>query len=176
MLKSHDIYVLLKLVVLTDRKWNYAGLAMELRMSPSQIHSSIKRLRSAKLAVKEGNCIFPHFRNLEEFLIHGLKYCFWAEEGTITRGLPTSHGAPPLNKIIAFSSAELLPVWPDPDGEVRGIAYPPLHKTAPMASKKDAKFHEILSLVDALRMGRAREKKLAEKELHQRLSHYASTY
>jgi hypothetical protein len=46
------------------------------------------------------------FRNLEEFLIHGLKYVFWAEQGEMTRGMPTAYAAPPLAELLVSTAAE----------------------------------------------------------------------
>ena len=176
MLKSQDIYVLLKLVVLGGRLWSYAGLAVELGMSPSQVHASIKRALLARLAVRDGEDVRPQFRNLEEFIVHGLKYVFWFEEGGMGRGLPTSHAAAPLKDVIVSLSSELPPVWPDPEGEVRGIACKPLYKKAPMAARQDHSFYELLALVDGLRMGRARERQIAGQELKKRMEHYAQAY
>jgi hypothetical protein len=41
----------------------------------------------------------------------------------------------------------------------------PLYKTVPIAAMRDASVYEKLALVDALRDGRTRERKLAEQEL-----------
>jgi hypothetical protein len=82
--------------------------------------------------------------------------------------MPTAHAAPPLSAQI--SSEDLPPVWPDPKGTVRGLALKPLYRTVPKAAKSDPKLYELLALVDALRMGRARERKLAEEGLKHRLS------
>ncbi|MCB2182591.1 MAG: hypothetical protein KQH63_11225 [Desulfobulbaceae bacterium] len=175
MLKPQDIYVLLKLVVVGDRPWSYADLAVELRMSPSQVHASVKRALEAQLAVRQEDMIGPHFRNLENFLIHGLKHVFWAEHGNMTRGVPTSSSAPPLDTMfIPLSSDEPPSVWPDPEGDVRGMAFAPLYKQAPEASRRDQKFYELLTLVDAIRGGRAREREMAIREIRQRLEKYAS--
>ncbi|MBU0731244.1 MAG: hypothetical protein KKE17_12730 [Proteobacteria bacterium] len=177
MLKPQDIYVLLKLVVIGGRKWAYADLAVDLGMSPSQLHTSVKRALEAQLAVKQEDKIVPNFRNLEEFLIHGLKHVFWAKHGNMTRGVPTSSAAPPLSEMFAaLTSEEPPPVWPDPEGEVRGMALMPLYKQAPAASRKDQKFYELLTLIDAIRAGRARERETAIKELRNRLGEYASNY
>jgi hypothetical protein len=177
MLKPQDIYVLLKLAVIGGRQWAYADLAVELGMSPSQLHASVKRALEAKLAVKQGDRIIPQFRNLEEFLVYGLKHVFWATQGQITRGMPTSAAAPPLyDKFVSLSSEEPPPVWPDPEGNVRGMAFSPLYKQAPTASRKDQKFYEMLTLADAVRGGRAREREAAIQELRIRLEEYASNY
>jgi hypothetical protein len=174
MLKPQDIFVLLKLVVMGSRPWSYAILAVELGMSSSQVHSAVKRTLAAQLAVRHGEKIMPHFRNLEEFLVHGLKYVFWAEHGEMTRGIPTAYAAPPLAELFVSTAAEPPPVWPDPNGEVRGIAFQPLHKLAPQAARADNNLYELLTLVDAVRSGRAREKEIATKKLRMRLERYAS--
>jgi hypothetical protein len=62
------------------------------------------------------------------------------------------------------------PVWPYPEGPVRGIAFAPLHKNVPQAALADARLYELLALSDALREGRARERKLAAAELERRIS------
>ncbi len=62
-----------------------------------------------------------------------------------------------------------IPVWPYAEGKQRGVSLKPLYKTAPMAALRDESFYELLVLADALREGRARERKIAENELHRRL-------
>ena len=49
------------------------------------------------------------------------------------------------------------------------MALKPLYKSVPMAAKKDATLYEYLVLVDAIRGGRARERKAASKILQERL-------
>jgi hypothetical protein len=141
-------------------------------MSPSQIHSAVKRSLAASLAVHKNEEIVPNIRNLEEFLVHGLKYVFLPERGEMTRGMPTGYAAPPLGDLFV-SSNEPPPVWPDPEGDVRGIAFSPLYKSAPKAARVDPKLYELLVLVDGIRAGRARERDIASKELRARLQHYA---
>ncbi|VAW78000.1 hypothetical protein MNBD_GAMMA15-805 [hydrothermal vent metagenome] len=74
---------------------------------------------------------------------------------------------------LFVSSNEPPPVWPDPEGEVRGIAFSPLYKSAPKAARADPEFYELLVLVDGIRAGRARERDIASKELRARLQGYA---
>ena len=174
MLKPQDIFILLKLVVMGSRPWSYTILAVELGMSSSQIHAAVKRALAAKLAVRQREKIVPNYRNLEEFLIHGLKYVFWAEQGEMTRGMPTAYAAPPLAELLISTAAEPPPVWPDPEGEVRGITFQPLHKLAPQAARADKNLYELLTLVDAVRSGRAREREIATKKLRMLLEQNAS--
>jgi hypothetical protein len=170
-LKPQDILVLLKLLSIGQRDWTYAWLGVQLGMSPSQLHAAVKRAVVAQLAVYRGERIVPNRRNLEEFLVHGIKYVFVPERGELTRGMPTGYAAPPLAKHFAGSD-EPPPVWPTPDGSVRGQAFSPLYSLAPGAAAKDAMLYELLALVDAIRGGRIRERDLAIKELKQRFEHH----
>ena len=62
-----------------------------------------------------------------------------------------------------------IPVWPSADGKEQGMSFSPLYRTAALAALRDSAFYEYLVLADALRDGRARERKIAEGELHKRL-------
>ncbi len=172
-LKPQDILVLLKLLTLKKQPWSYAWLGVQLGMSPSQLHSSVKRIQKSQLAVKRGDTVVPNLRNLEEFIVHGLKYVFVPEKGEITRGMPTAHAAPFLAEHFQPSN-ELPPVWPDKDGNVRGESFSPIYKLAPRAAQLDDELYELLTIIDAIRGGRARERKIAIDVLRDRLDRYAT--
>jgi DNA-binding Lrp family transcriptional regulator len=167
-LKPQDVYVVLKLVAAGSRRIPYSRLALELVMSPSEVHASVKRARTSGLLHGPGLENRPNIGALEEFLTHGLKYVFPAERGELTRGVATSYGAAPLRVLIAPTD-DPIPVWPYEEGKQRGVSLAPLYKTAPMAALRDEPFYELLVLADALREGRVRERKIAEAELHRRL-------
>ena len=156
-LKPQDLLFLLKLVAKNGEPWTFNELALELGMSPSEVHAAANRSIAARLAIKDEKRIRPNIRNLTEFLLHGVQYVFAPERGGLNRGLPTAYAAAPLNKSIV-SKSEPPPVWPDPDGEVRGESFVPLYKSVPVAARKDAKLYELLALVDAIRGGGARER------------------
>lgn len=99
--------------------------------------------------------------------MHGLRYVFPPEWLPLTRGVPTSYAAPPLQQ--AFAVGEHPPVWPFPEGTVRGEGLVPLYRSVPGAALRDPKLHEWLALFDAVRAGRGRERKLAVDELTRRL-------
>lgn len=153
--------MLAKLVSLSGRRPQIAHLAGELSVSASQIHLSLKRLELARLIGEDSR---PLLQPVEEFLIHGVKYAFPPQRGEMTRGMPTAHAAPPLNEAF-MGSSDPPPVWPTPEGSVRGSTFEPLHKIVPTAAAKDPVLYELLALVDALRDGRARERQAAEREL-----------
>jgi hypothetical protein len=167
-LKPQDVYVVLKLVADEARRAPYSHLAIELVMSPSEVHASVKRAQASGLLHGPALGDRPNSAALEEFLVHGLKYVFPAERGEMTRGVATSYGASPLRNMIAPTN-EPIPVWPYAEGNQRGISFAPLYKTAPAAAMRDGSFYELLVLADALRDGRVRERKMAEAELHKRL-------
>jgi len=174
-LKPQDLMAMLKLVAMGDRPWTYASLAEQLGMSVSQLHSAIQRALTAGLAVRRDDAIVPNRPALREFILHGLKYVFVPERGGLTRGMPTAHAAPPLDAHFP-DSGEPPPVWPDPEGNVRGMAFTPLYNLAPRAARADPALYELLVLVDAIRGGRARERAIAADELGARLkSHEPAT-
>lgn len=158
----------LKLVAAGSRRVPYSHLALELVMSPSEVHASVKRARASGLLHGPGLENRPNIQALEEFLTRGLKYVFPAERGELTRGVATSYGAAPLRALIAPTD-DPIPVWPYEDGNQRGVSLAPLYKTAAIAALSDEPFYELLVLADALREGRVRERKVAEAELHRRL-------
>ncbi|MDR3409989.1 MAG: hypothetical protein P4L87_03425 [Formivibrio sp.] len=168
--KSLDIVVLLKLL-LERQKRPYAQLSKELGISASEIHASVQRSIEAGLVDSETR--FPLRKPLEEYLLHGVRYAFPAKPGPVARGMPTAYAAPPLLEKI--SQDDLPPVWPDPNGTVRGYSVEPLYGCVPVAAKADAVLYSLLALVDTLRVGRARERNLAEEELRQRLTHAYAT-
>lgn len=170
-LKPQDILVLLKLVAKGKTPWSYSRLAVDLDMSPAETHAAVQRALGAQLAVPEEKGARPNIRNLEEFLLHGVRYVFVPDRGELTRGMPTAHSAPPLAQSLV-SSDDIPVVWPDAKGEVRGEAFSPLYRSVPEAARKDQRLYELLALVDAVRGGRARERQFAEKRLSKRLRHH----
>lgn len=163
--KSLDAYALAKLLLEKEAR-PYAVVAREIGMSASEFHAAVQRLGVAGL-------VDPATRQARgratlDYFLSGLTYVFPAQPGPLQIGLPTSFAAPPLASHIV-SGGQPLPVWPDARGTVRGYSIEPLHPSAAKAAREDSRFHEILALLDALREGRAREKRLAEQELRHRI-------
>ena len=167
-LKPQDILVALKLCTFQGQRPPFSVVASELAMSPSEVHGAVRRLQRARLVHRQELGEKPNLSALQEFLLHGVQYAFPSERGEVTRGVPTSYAAEPLKSRIA-SGEQLPPVWPYPEGKVRGTAFSPLYPTVPIAALRDPVLYEYLALVDAIREGRAREKRMAERELTKRL-------
>ncbi len=168
-LKPQDLMVLLKLLALGRKEATYVELAQALGMSSSEVHASIGRGRSARLIDVEDERPVVVRAALREFLLHGAKYAFPATLGSMTRGIPTGYAAPPLFTRVS-QPKEPPPVWPDPAGHQRGVAFHPLYPTAPLAAREDPLLYELLALFDALRGGAARERQLAGQLLSERLA------
>lgn len=170
-LKPQDIFIALKLLALDGKPWSYVQLANELYMSASEINAGVKRCITARLILPvflANESPQPARKALEEFLIHGVKYAFVPDRGELTRGVPTGYAAEPLRDQF-MPSDEPPPVWPYPEGNVRGFSFSPLYPSAPKAALADQRLYDLLVLVDALRAGKARESETAIAELRKRL-------
>ena len=162
--------VCLRVAISDSPSWTYAQLGDALGLSASETHVSMRRSVAAGLLVAPvdpGEKPSAHIQALLEFLEHGVRYAFYAVPGKTQRGMPTAHSAPPLGAEIRDWDAPY--VWPDPEGEVRGQEIQPLYKTAPFAARNDPKLYEVLALVDAIRVGRARERRRGFQLLSTRL-------
>lgn len=172
MLKPQDILVLLKILELApplkpSTPPLQKQVAEELFISTAEISFSLRRCVACDLYDKSIGMVLVS--NFLEFLIHGLRYVYPAKRLGVERGIPTAWAAKPLLSKISMSKASLSPVWPHGEGTVRGEGISPLYETAPQASLRSQKFYELLVLCDALRIGRARERKIAGDELKRRL-------
>jgi len=165
-LKPQDVLLLLKIISENNPSWQQKPMAEALGLSQSEVSESVGRSKFARLLDPNGKIVFTS--GLMEFLQYGLRYVFPVQPGSVVRGIPTAHSAPPLNEKITSNEKY---VWPFGKGNIRGHSILPLYPSVPQAALKDAKFYELLALVDTLRVGRAREIKLAVDELEKRFGH-----
>jgi hypothetical protein len=190
-LKPQDIFITLKLLALDNESWSYVRLANELFMSASEINAGVKRsLRAGLLigghqqsayeknfmnsmAMEGSQSHWPNRKAIYEFLVHGVKYAFPPDLGEITRGVPTASAAAPIKKNF-LTVDDLPPVWPHPEGKVRGYSFSPIYRSVPQAAMVDEKLYELLVILDTLRNGRTRERDIATAELSVRLDKYGS--
>lgn len=163
MLRPQDVMVLLELTTgeLGDA-WQQQHVARALGLSAAEVHKALARAAKAGLYRPERRQVAKSA--LLEFVLHGLRYVYPAHLGGPTRGVPTAWAAPALAREIASDESD-RPVWPHAEGSARGPAVEPLYPSAPDAALTDAKLYELLALVDAIRLGRARERKLAADKL-----------
>ena len=163
-LKPQDILILLKICTLGEQEWFQHTLAEDLNISQSEISECLARSKYSGLIDASRKRV--NVLNLLEFIQHGIKYVFPQQPGPIVRGIATAHSASPLDKEI---QSDQNYVWPYTRGDMRGQAIQPLYKSVPKAILKDEKLHEVLALVDAIRVGKVREQHLAISLLKERL-------
>jgi len=165
-MRPQDIVVLLKIIALGDSPWRIVDIATALAISQSEVSEALNRNMIAGLMNSSKRAV--HKEALTEFLLHGLKYVFPEQPGSTARGVPTAHSASPLSKRL-MATGEAY-VWPHPEGRARGQSIRPLYRSVPKAASNDPKLYELLALVDAIRIGKARERDLAAEELKKRMS------
>ncbi|MDP3358130.1 MAG: hypothetical protein Q8S41_02165 [Lutibacter sp.] len=163
-ISPQDIVVLLKIITYNNQHWEQAPISDELYMSQSEISKSVARSKFSGLLDPSGKKV--RRLALMELLQYGVAYVFPQQPGPMVRGIPTAHSAPPLSDVIVSNEPY---VWPSAKGKARGQSITPLYPSVVDAVQKDEKLHELLALVDALRVGRAREKEIAIKELKSRI-------
>ena len=160
-MKPQDVVILLKIISLDTDDWQQKPLSDALKMS-----QSVARSKFAGLLDGTGKKVMR--LAFFDFLQFGLTYVFPQKPGPVVRGLPTAHSAAPLNSVIVSEESY---VWPWAKGKIRGHGIVPLYSSVPDAAAMDVKLYEMLSLTDALRIGRARERDLAIIELKKRILH-----
>jgi hypothetical protein len=170
LLRPLDVAVSVKAAILGEPGWTMAEMAGHLGAPQAQVFRAARQAASAHLLIGEpraGRVIYRANRTaLLELLVHGIRYMIVPARGGMTRGLPTAHAAPVLADHVA-AGADPVPVWPDAEGSVRGESLEPIHPCVPFAARADERFYAALALVDAIRVGRARERAIAAKLLPQ---------
>lgn len=169
-LKSQDVVVSLKIALSLSDGFTYSLAAKDLGLSASRVHASVRMLVSARLAFgssREG--VSVNRTRLLELLVHGVPYFFPPVTGGPTRGIPTSSALQEIRQLL-IARDEAAYVWPDAEGEGRGIALAPLHPCVVTAVRRDESLYRALMAVDALRVGDARERDIATNLLRKMLA------
>ncbi len=176
-LKPQDVVVALKIALApgdesgrgTTGAPSYAHLAKTLFMSASEAHAAAQRAIASRLMTQTSDGLIANRAALQEFLLHGLKYSFPGVEGPLTRGMPTGAAAPQFSALFDQTQSPAW-VWPDAQGEVRGPSLCPLYPNVPAACRLDENLYRILTALDAMRAGAAREREIAQREVLRLLS------
>jgi hypothetical protein len=143
---------------------SYDQLHDVLGISRSNAHAAVRRLRLAGLVRQDERVVVRS--NLLEFLVHGVRYTFPGLLGASAKGVATSHAGPILSHDIV---AEDAVVWPSAKGSVVGPSLPPLVPKAAELPERSPNVYALMTLVDALRVGRIRERRLAAERLWARV-------
>ena len=159
-LKPQDVALLVKLLCHSDKEWKQVDLAQELSLSQGEIAKALGRLGKARLVVSKR----PVRKLALEFLLHGVPFAFPVEPGPIDRGVPTAISAPMHEQVVVTNGGvEHTYVWPSFIGKKQGQGIKPLYPYLPEAALKDECFYGLMSALDMLRTGRARERAAAKK-------------
>ena len=165
-IKPQDLLILLKIIAMQAKPWRQIELADDLAISRAEVSNALERCFQVGLIDEDKRT--PHKAALLDFIQYGLRYVFAAKPGPTVRGIVTAHSAPPLAGRIVSDQTDVY-VWSSPDGDARGQEIEPLYPTVPKAVKNEPMLYEMLALVDALRLGRVREQKIALEELKMRM-------
>lgn len=160
-LRPSDLPVALSLI--GNPEQTFAGISETLGISLSTAHAAIGRLRQSGLVYVDRRAV--NRTALLEFIEHGVRYAFPPQLGGIQRGVATGYSGPDLAKEFVFAEAV---VWPDANGDTNGVALTPLFPQATTLPNRNHDLYANLALVDAVRMGRARERKVAMERLRDR--------
>lgn len=118
-MKSQDIVILLKLISLQEQEqeqgvervrleaqgddsYSVRNLEASLGISKTEVNESIKRSLASGIASKDRDLgrPKPSRRSLFNFIVHGLKFTFPANPGSMQRGIPTAFAAPMLEGLL----------------------------------------------------------------------------
>jgi len=161
-MRHFDILVLAKLVA--GHPPSVRALAASLDSDKSTTGRSLNRLRDSALVFEDE---IDGARALE-FLEHAVKYIAPAKvEENLVFGVVTGVDVPPLSDAFGATSAPL--VWKHRGGSRRGRAIEPLVQSVPTLALVDPTLHSVLAAIDALRVGRARERRAGRDYLTKQL-------
>lgn len=146
-------------------------LSWVLLLPALELESSIERLlRSGLISMSSRFGLLIHRQAMCDISCHALRYFFPVKPcyRHIGLGMPTAHSGPALSKRL-YSGGDHPAVWICEEGSIEGYSIDPIHPLAPKAAVADPIFHALLSLVDSLRVGGARERGVATQVMHDML-------
>lgn len=163
-LKPQDVALLVKLLAYKSETWRQVDIAQELGLSQGEIAKSLSRLSKAGLINEKR----VNRSSALEFILHAIKYVFPVEVGALAVGVPTGISAPIHEKMVVQSDEDVY-VWALAKGKKRGQLIKPFYPNLAEAVLKDSEFYGLMSAIEILRVGRARERKLAEQYLERKI-------
>lgn len=163
-LKPQDVALLVKLLSLKKENWRQIDLAMSLKLSQSEIAKALARLSKAGLVLEKK----VNRSAALEFILHAIKYIFPVEIGALTIGVPTAFSSPMHEKMVVKDVNDIY-VWPSINGNKRGQMIKPLYPELGDAALEDVEFYGLMSAIEILRIGRARERNLAAHYLEKKI-------
>src|SRR5476649_2754979 len=164
-LRPPDVPVAIYMALFANK--SFSDVAHYLDISPSSAFRGANRLIYSGLAREVEGERRINVEALLEFLLHGVRYAFPARKGMPKRGIATAHAAPMLRHDLDTGTDPV--VWPYARGNVVGAALQPLIPSAPELPVRCPPVYDLLTLIDALRIGNARDREVASQLLRDRL-------
>ena len=161
MLKPQDILVSCKLFTLGDAEWPIRRLAGSLSISVGETHAAIERSKAAGVLGTPRGRLNVGRRKFFELVSVAMPQVYYAVRGSVETGVPTAMHAEPLRGVFSKDGRPIPLVWPYGLGSVKGESLLPLYPTVPRAVEHDPALHRLLALVDVVRVGDAKDRKLA---------------
>lgn len=163
MLKPQDIVLALHLH--RGEALSQSEIAHKVGLSQAEVSNALRRLKASRLLTSDGRqVIVPH---LLELCLYGVKYFIPPILGNRRGGMPTVTLADPLAGRVAGDDMDL--VWPMPRGSARANSLEPIHPCAIEAAQQDERVYRLLVLIDGIRVGKARIRRLSEELLREEL-------
>ena len=151
-----------KLFSMGEAEWTFSKLAGSISMSASETHEATERCKKAGILGTPRGKLTVVRKRFFELLTLSVPQVFYAVRGQIGLGVTTSVYATPLAGKFPSNEDSLIPlVWPYAGGTVKGESLLPIYPTVPKAVQHDNLLYELLSLVDVVRTGSIKERKLA---------------
>lgn len=163
-LRPGDVAVALQLAI---EPGNTLAIMAELTgRSIGEIHNAVRRLTASGLIEAETRRVYRD--PLLRFVRWGVPHAFPVTLGGPATGIPTGWDAPGArdDPALAVGRSELVSyVWPAATGASRGIALQPLYPIAPEVAERNPRLWLAMAMVDAIRLGGAREGDAAARKL-----------
>lgn len=164
-LRPGDVVVALQVALSPEAP--LAALAEQSGRSLGEVHNAIARLRTAGLMDPERRRV--EREPLMQFVRWGVPYAYppaigGGTVGVATATLNTSAGG----SVSAPEAVEF--VWASAEGTSRGTALEPLHSRVPEIAGRNAPLYALLSAVDLIRVGGARERAAASAYIERQLA------
>lgn len=161
-IKPTDVVVACQLAITPDAV--FATLSSSIGLSVGECHSAVGRLQRASL-LNPGSRR-PVHELLARFIVHGVPHCFPPMVQPETIGVATAGSAAVF---LGHIGAAVDYVWPSAEGTMRGRGITPLLPRAAELPGRNNALYELLTIIDAVRVGETREKRIAEKLLRERV-------
>jgi hypothetical protein len=166
MIKPQDLLVVIQAAAVRQR-WTVNLMAESLELPPATVHRSIMRCREMGLFSDDIARIDPYL--VEEFLVHVVRFEFPPRWIGTSRGVPTAWSADPLKSVLRSDRTSDTVVWPLEAGRRSGRGLEPIHPNLVKFEKSNPEVYAWGTLVDAIRIGGARDKSAAKELLTLRI-------